>query len=129
MANNQNLKPPINKRPTSEARKISRKGGIKSGEVRREKKKLREQLEIAIDILTRQQLKKGKLTKEQIELIKATDINIYDLITIANNPKVKPETRLRAKETIFDRLYGKPKQEIEGSGQLDINKIVFEVIK
>ena len=43
MANNKNLIP-INTRTKSEARKISQKGGKKSGEVRREKKKLREKL-------------------------------------------------------------------------------------
>lgn len=51
MANSSNLIP-INKRTKSEARKISQKGGKKSGEARREKKKLRELLEnmlIAVD--------------------------------------------------------------------------------
>lgn len=45
MANSNNLIP-INRRTKSEAREISRKGGIASGEVRRERKKLKEELEI-----------------------------------------------------------------------------------
>ena len=44
-----NLKPPINKRPTEEQRAIRIKGGIKSGEVRRAKKTLRESLEILLE--------------------------------------------------------------------------------
>lgn len=35
MANNENLKPPINKRSTKEQREIRSKGGKKSGGVRR----------------------------------------------------------------------------------------------
>jgi hypothetical protein len=37
-----NLKPPINKRPTSEQREIRRKAGIASGKSRREKKAVKE---------------------------------------------------------------------------------------
>ena len=40
-----NLKPPINKRPTEEQREIRIKGGIRSGEVRRAKKTMREMLD------------------------------------------------------------------------------------
>ena len=39
----ENLKP-VTKRTKNEAREISKKGGIKSGEVRRERKKLKEEL-------------------------------------------------------------------------------------
>ena len=39
----ENLKP-VTKRSKEEARKISKKGGIRSGEVRRERKKLKEEL-------------------------------------------------------------------------------------
>ena len=39
----ENLKP-VNKRTKNEAREISKKGGIKSGESRRERKKLKEEL-------------------------------------------------------------------------------------
>jgi hypothetical protein len=42
---NKNLKPPINKRTTREAREISKNGGIKSGKKRRELKEIREWLE------------------------------------------------------------------------------------
>ena len=47
MANNKNLIPI---RTESEAREKGKKGGIKSGEVRRKKKTLREQLEIMLSI-------------------------------------------------------------------------------
>lgn len=43
IANEQNLKP-VTKRTKNEAREISKKGGIRSGESRRERKKLKEEL-------------------------------------------------------------------------------------
>lgn len=51
MANNKNLKPPINKRSTEEAREISRKGGIKSGEARRKKRDMKAELLLVMDEL------------------------------------------------------------------------------
>lgn len=49
MANEQNLIP-ANKRSKSEARENSRKGGIKSGEVRREKRDLRERAKLLMEM-------------------------------------------------------------------------------
>lgn len=49
MANEQNLKPQ-NKRTKSEQREIARKGGIKSGEVRRKKKALKETMQMLLDL-------------------------------------------------------------------------------
>lgn len=91
------------------------KGGKASQAKIKKKKELHEQLQLAIDILTKQQLKKKGLSEEQREIIEATDVIIYDLITIAANPKERSETRLRAKDMLLDRIYGKPKQEIEST--------------
>ena len=47
MANEKNLIP-FNKRTESERRKIAKQGGKKSGEVRREKKTMRETIEMLL---------------------------------------------------------------------------------
>lgn len=49
MANTDNLKP-MNKRTKAEQREIARKGGIASGKARREKKQLKEVLEILLSM-------------------------------------------------------------------------------
>ena len=49
MANKENLKP-LNTRTKEEQRKIARKGGIASGKKRREKKQLKEVLEILLSM-------------------------------------------------------------------------------
>ena len=89
MANEQNLKPLT----TSKAREIGKKGGKKSGKVRREKKMLRDLLEEA--------LKKKTDTGN-----KYIDITIA-LITEAEKGNVK------AYETIRDTLGQKPKENIK----------------
>lgn len=50
MANNENLKPFTSEQSREEAVKNGQLGGIKSGESRREKKKIKEYLELALDI-------------------------------------------------------------------------------
>ena len=85
MANNENLKPPINKRSASEQREIRRKGGIKSGEVRRARKTLREEL-LAL-------LKSGntqsRLSLALIEKAMNGDTKAFEVIrdTIGEKPK------------------------------------------
>jgi cobalamin biosynthesis protein CobT len=46
--NLKNLKPPINKRTPEEQKEISRKGGIRSGEARRERKRFKEIFELLL---------------------------------------------------------------------------------
>ena len=48
MANEQNLKP-FNERTESEVREIAKRGGIKSGESRREKANLKKQLQVFLE--------------------------------------------------------------------------------
>lgn len=68
MANEKNLIP-ANKRSKSEARENSRKGGIASGKARREKKTLKELLDIALA------LPSGEGSKTNAESIVASMIN------------------------------------------------------
>ena len=60
MANAQNLKVPT----SSEAREIGRKGGIASGKARREKKTMRETLEMLLEMET----KTGRTNREEITI-------------------------------------------------------------
>jgi hypothetical protein len=46
--NLKNLKPPFNRRDPKEQKEISRRGGIRSGEVRRERKKFKEIFELLL---------------------------------------------------------------------------------
>lgn len=48
MANNENLRPFTSEQSREEAKKNGQKGGIASGEARRERKKIKEYLEIAL---------------------------------------------------------------------------------
>ena len=56
MGNEQNLKP-MNQRTKEEQRKIAKMGGKKSGEVRRQRKQMREQMELLLSLpITQQQI-------------------------------------------------------------------------
>ena len=105
MANEKNLIP-LNKRTKNEQREIAKKGGIKSGETRRNKKTLREELEIALAI------KNEKGEEIRMTITKA-------LIQKAINGDVK------AFEVIRDTIGEKPtdKQEINGNASPFIVKI------
>ena len=92
MANETNLKPI---RTKSEARERGRKGGIKSGEVRRERKTLKEELIVL--------LQQGN-TQEKISLA---------LLEKAMNGDTK------AYEIIRDTIGEKPKENIDVSGQIN----------
>lgn len=99
MANEKNLIP-NSKRTPKELREITQKGGKKSGEVRREKKLLRELLEEAL-------LKKTETGNKYIDITNA-------LIKQAEEGNVK------AYETIRDTLGQKPVDKIEHSGNIPV---------
>ena len=103
MANSQNLIPNSQRTP-QELREMTRKGGIRSGEVRRARKTLREEL-LAL-------LSQGD-TQERISLAQ---------LEKALNGDTK------AFEVIRDTIGEKPteKQEIQGNQTLDINIKVVE---
>lgn len=66
MANNENLKPVQSK---EEARELGRKGGIRSGEVRREKATMRKTLEMMLDEVADIEGNENKLTYKQLATI------------------------------------------------------------
>ncbi len=89
MANSENLKPPINKRSTDEQREIRKKGGIKSGEVRRARKTLKEELLLLLESGNTQNKISLALIKKAIK----GDIKAFEVIrdTIGEKPTEKQE--------------------------------------
>lgn len=92
--NNKNLIPNSERTP-SERKENAKKGGKKSGEARREKKKLREMLEI---LMIKEE--NGKTTREEIcvALIKAAingNVKAFEIIrdTIGEKPVEKVESK------------------------------------
>jgi len=107
----------VNENLTQEQRKESaRKAGTASGKARKEKKELKEKLEIALDLINISVLKKTK-DKESANILTETDILVLKLFKIVANRKQKSETVLKAIGMIWERLYGAPKQTIENKNQ------------
>ncbi len=81
MANEQNLKPLT----TDKAREIGRKGGIKSGETRRKRKTLREELLALLETGNNQ----NKMSLAMIEKALKGDTKAFEVIrdTIGEKPK------------------------------------------
>lgn len=91
---------PMNQRSESEVRELGKKGGIASGEARREKKMLKELLEDAL----------SKGTETDNEYVNIT----LALIREANKGNVK------AYEVIRDTLGQKPIDKVEHSGAIPV---------
>lgn len=92
MANSKNLKPV---RSESEAREKGKKGGIKSGEKRRDRKKLKELLEIALQLPNEEtgELNGIAITSAIINKAIKGDVSAYLAIrdTIGEKPTDKQE--------------------------------------
>ena len=112
MSNNiQNLIP-MNKRSKKEARENGKLGGIISGKVRKEKKELKEQLDMVINILTSKELNKQNLSETEKYILQNSNILVYELVKTALKGKSNT-IRLKAIQEILNRLYGMPNQKIE----------------
>ena len=96
-------------RTPEELREITRKGGIASGKKRRERKAMREQLEMLLNLPL-----KNEKSKEQIKKlgIKNTDINNQMAITIALFQKALSGDA-KAYELIRDTLGEKPIDKVQ----------------
>jgi len=94
--NNDNLRPVQDntKLSQSEARALSRKGGIRSGEVRREKAEMNKQIDRAIDHITKRFIADPQYNEDK-EFISTIGADIYMLVKIAFDPEVKPEVRAK----------------------------------
>ena len=87
MANEQNLIP-VTKRTKSEARKISRNGGIKSGESRRAKRDVKTRLKEALEIAITNPKEKKKLENAGFENPTWADKLVFDMLTNSKNPNM-----------------------------------------
>lgn len=81
MANEQNLIPG-NKRSQSEARENGRKGGQKSGEVRRQRKAMKEQAELLLSLPFNLTDRKGNELKEVLKKLGIDEDNIDNQMAI-----------------------------------------------
>ena len=107
MATTENLKPPTS---TSEARKRGKKGGIKSGKVRKEKKAMKEAAEMILGLT----LKDGTVTDlEDIQSMAAANgknITVQDAIILKQAQKAL-KGDIRAAEFIRDTSGNRPTNE------------------
>lgn len=106
MANEENLKPPT----TNEARKRGKKGGIKSGKARKERKAMKETAEMILGLT----LKDGTVTDlEDIQSMAAANgknITVQDAIILKQAQKAL-KGDIRAAEFIRDTSGNRPTNE------------------
>lgn len=95
MANSENLKPV---RTKSEAREKGKKGGIKSGEVRRARKTLKEELLLLLESGNTQ----NKISLALVEKALKGDIKAFEVIrdTIGEKPVDKQEVKADIESTV-----------------------------
>ena len=113
MANEQNLAPPFTSdQNREEASKNGRKGGIKSGEVRRRKKEMRERLEVLLSM----PIKDGKgASIDKIKSfgeLKGKNITVEDAVLIAITQKAL-KGDIPASTFLRDTIGEKPKEKQE----------------
>lgn len=109
---------PQSERTKAEQREIARKGGIASGEKRREKKAMKETLEILLQM----PLKSGKATDldeiKNIAALKGKNITVQEAIMLAQIQKaMKGDTK--AAEYVRDTSGNKLKEGVELSGGIN----------
>lgn len=115
MANEKNLDPVTTK---SEARKRGRAGGIASAEARREKKKMRETLEIILKMPMKSGNHDDVAAILNFAAIKGKNISVQEAILIAQVQKaMKGDTR--AAEYVRDMIGEKPADTLNLSGQIN----------
>ena len=113
MANEKNLKKNSERTP-SELREMTRKGGIKSGEARRNKKTMREALEILMFDVEVDEAAKDKLRGAGID---EKDFNNQMLITLGLMKKAR-EGDVQAYNAICSMIGEKPADKIELGGNM-----------
>ena len=109
---------PQSERTKAEQREIARKGGIASGEKRREKKAMKETLETLLQM----PLKSGKATDldeiKNIAALKGKNITVQEAIMLAQIQKaIKGDTK--AAEYVRDTSGNKLKEGVELSGGIN----------
>lgn len=122
MANNENLIP-FNKQTESEQRENARKGGKKSGEVRRKRKAMKEQLKLLLSLPLKDENTRQKIIDLGVE---DEEINNQMAINIAII-KEALSGNISAYTTIRDTIDEKPKEKIEHSGTISYENLINEI--
>lgn len=104
-----------------EQKKLARKGGLASGEVRRKKRDLKEKLAVALEYITSEKIKQTP-DKKLKSIIKNIGYDVYVLLREIEGGN------LQAIDRAWDRLYGKPLQISEDRTPQEIKTIELRVI-
>lgn len=123
MANEENLIP-VTKRTKSEAREISKKGGIKSGEARRKKKSMKQELDAILSL---------SATKENIIafngiISKDSDASNQTLV-IASAVKQALKGNVKAMQLIVNVMGGTDKEKQQMKLDKQLQKARIEMIQ
>lgn len=114
---NENLIPQ-SERTKEEQRKIARSGGIASGKARREKKMMKETLEILLSM----QMKSGQATDieaiKSFATLKGKNITVQDAVSIAMLQKAM-KGNVRAAEWVRDTAGQKPVENVVMAGEVN----------
>lgn len=121
MTNSKNLKPV---RTKSEQREIAQKAGIKSGEKRRERKKFKELLEIALQLPNEESGKQNKWKPEKTWNSKLLE----DFAIIAALIKKAANGDTKVFELIRDTIGEKPTDKQEITGDLKTTNPVINIL-
>ena len=124
--NNENLKPPLNKRSREEQREICSRGGKRSGEVRRAKKTMKEML----DYLLEKELpnKKGEMVTYREAMMTAAikkaiegDIRASQFVrdTVGEMPITKTEVTGKNGAPLVQKVFVSEKDKQEIDKQID----------
>ena len=124
MANEKNLKKNSERTP-SELREMTRKGGIKSGEARRNKKTMREALEMLMFDVEVDEAAKDKLRGAGIS---EKDFNNQMLITLGLMKKAR-EGDVQAYNTICAMIGEKPAEKMELDGNMQSELCITHISK
>jgi hypothetical protein len=95
----------FNKLTVEEQRKIAKKGGIASGEVRKKKKEFKERIATALEYITKEKSKQAQ-TEELKKIIEEIGYDVFVIL------KEIEKGKLKAVDKIWNMLYGKPSKTI-----------------
>lgn len=116
MAGIDNLRTPS----TEEARKIGRSGGIASGKARREKKAMKETLEILLSLLLQDGDSADIEKIESVAALNGKNVTVQEAIMLAQIQKAI-EGDTKAAEYIRDTSGNKPKESVELDADVELN--------
>ena len=102
----------MDKRTKEKQKEIAKMGGIKSGEVRRKKRDLKERFKLGLEIFTELKARELKLNgnEEAAKIVKEIGLETFTFLDILQDEKNSPQIKLQAINDILDRVEGKATQ-------------------